>query len=139
MHLAIFVAGVLFAAYMLPSIVICPGGSICSRWEREHGGAKAAEYDAVQAAIDTFMTDNALSEVTPSTSGAGGEKINIRGTQIHSTLSLEPYIRDTPTYCYHWQRNGTISQNNVYDDGNCSNADQLHPSQRRDPAVEQIR
>ena len=133
-HVAIFIFGVVFVVTMFPRIVGCPGGIFCSGWERGTG-AKAAEYDTVQEAIDTFMTDNALREVTPSTSGAGGEKINLRGTQFHATLSLALYIRDTPTYCYQWQRNGTIFQYDVDDDGNCSsNADQLHPSQRRDPS-----
>ena len=88
----------------------------------EHKGAKAAEWAAVQSAIDLFMTDNALREVAPSTSGAGGEKINGTGTQFHGTLELHPYIRAAATtYCYQWQSGGRIiSQYDVNDDGTCA-------------------
>ena len=86
------------------------------------GGAKEAEASVVQEAIDTLMADNSLNEVTPSTSGAGGEKINLMGTQFHATLSLELYIRDTPTYCYQWRSDGLAFQYDVDDDGNCSAA-----------------
>ena len=82
---------------------------------------EAAELDTIQAAIDTFMTDNALTEITPSTSGAGGEKINLMGAQFHPTLNLELYLRDTPTLCYQWASNGgIISQYDVNADGNCA-------------------
>ena len=122
--LAIFSFFELVVPHMLCFVSVA-GSFQCSE---RGGGAKEAEASVVQAAIDTFMTDNSLREVTPSTSGAGGEKINLRGTQFHATLSLVLYIRDTPTYCYQWQRNGTISQYDVDDDGNCAgDADQLFP------------
>ena len=108
---------------LLTPLVVCFASVAGSFHCPERGvSAKATEKVVVQAAIDAFMTDNALTEVPPSTSGAGGEKINLRGTQFHATLSLELYIRDTPTYCYHWQRYGMISQYDVDDDGNCSAA-----------------
>ena len=88
------------------------------------------ERDAVQAAIDTFMTVNVLFEVTPSTSGVGGEKINGTGTQFHATLELQSYIRYLPsTYCYRWQRYGAIIfQYDANADGNCAiHSKQLFP------------
>ena len=94
------------------------------------GSAKATERDVVQAALDTFMTDNNLTEVTPSTSGVGGEKINSMGAQFHATLRLQPYMRETAsTFCYRWQSDGQIDfQYDVNADGNCAiNAKQLFP------------
>ncbi len=90
----------------------------------------AVEQIVVQAAIDTFMAEHVLTEITPSTSGAGGEKINGTGTQFHATLDLQSYIRDLPsTYCYLWQSNGRIiRQYDVNSNGNCAiEADQLFP------------
>ncbi len=126
----ILVGGLLASVSFAMAATICFPEETGKAWGCSYswGGAEEAEADTVQTAIDAFMTDNALREVTPSTSGAGGEKINLRGTQFHATLSLELYIRDTPTYCYQWQRNGTISQYDVDDDGNCAgDADQLFP------------
>ena len=90
----------------------------------------AAELDAVQAAIDVFMADNDLVEVTPSTSDAGGEKINGTGSQFHATLDLQLYMREPASqFCYRWQRDGLIIfQYGVNADGNCAiDANQLFP------------
>ena len=126
----IFIAVVFLAMFMFPLIMLCPGGLFCSGWETGDRGAKAAEREVVQTAIDVFMVDNNLVEVTPSTSGAGGEKISDTGGQFHATLDLQPYIRDFPsTYCYRWQSNGRVMlQYDVNADGNCAiDTDQLFP------------
>ena len=92
--------------------------------------AEVAEFDAVQAAIDVFMADNDLAEVTPSTSDAGGEKLRGTGSQFHDTFILRDYLRDESTkFCYRWQSNGkVIFQYDANGDGNCAiDADQLFP------------
>ena len=125
----IFIAAVLLGLVTLPLIVICPGGLFCSDWDTGEG-AKAAELAVVQAAIDVMMADNALVEVTPSASGAGGEKINGMGAQFHATLELQLYIRDLPSfYCYRWQSDGLIIfQYDVNAEAKCAiNGDQLFP------------
>lgn len=83
--------------------------------------AKAAEWNAVQSAIDTFMAETVLTEITPSASGVGGEKINGTGTQFHAPLELNLYLRDLPsTYCYRWRSSGLIiAQYSVNSEGNC--------------------
>lgn len=108
----ILIAVVLLGLFMLP--LFYPG------WE-EAEGPKEAEWATFQTAIDTFMTDNALTEVTPSTSGVGGEKIDLIGTQFHATSSLDLYMRDTPTFCYRWDSTGKIiSQDKPNGAGSCS-------------------
>ena len=89
-----------------------------------------AELAAVQAAIDVMMADNHLVEVTPSTSGEGGEKINDIGGQFHATSDLQPYIRYLPSfYCYRWQSDGLIIfQYDVNAEAKCViDGDQLFP------------
>ncbi len=123
------IAGGLLAAFMVPFLSVCPGGLFCSDWEKD-GGPEAAERDAFQAAIDVVMADNKLFEVTPSTSGAGGEKINGTGTQLHATLELQPYMSAAATtYCYRWQSSGRITfQYDADADGYCGiNSDQIFP------------
>ena len=88
------------------------------------------EPAAIQAAIDVFMVDNDLDTVTPSTSGAGGEKIRSTGTQFHDTFILRDYMDQPVTrYCYRWGTDGRITHGYDVDaNGNCAiDADQLFP------------
>jgi len=126
----IILALVLLGLY-LNTLVIC-FASVAEGWHcpglREE--PMAVELVVVQATIDVFMADNRLAEVTPSTSGAGGEKINGTGSQFHETLDLQAYMRDAASsYCYRWQSDGLIIfQYDVNADGNCAiDADQLFP------------
>ena len=118
----------LLAAYPLKICFVSVAGALhCPNLREE---PMEVELAAVQAAIDVLMADNNLFEVRPSTSGAGGEKINDTGGKFHETLDLQPYIRSLPsTYCYLWQSNGRIiRQYDVNADGNCAiDADQLFP------------
>ena len=128
----ILVGGMLASFSFVETAGICFPEQTAKAWGCSYSGtgAKAAEADAVQYAIDYFMSDNAISEVPPSTSGEGGEKINDTGGQFHATLGLQPYIREfPPTYCYRWLSDGLITfQYDVDDDGNCSSdTDQLFP------------
>lgn len=118
----------LLAVYPLRMCFVSVAGALHCPDLREE--PMVAERDFLQASIDTFMLDNHLAEVTPSTSGAGGEKINGTGSQFHATLNLQPYMRDAPsTYCYRWQSDGlVIFQYDVNADGNCTaDGDQLFP------------
>jgi len=88
-----------------------------------------AERDTVQTAIQSLMVDSDLSRVTPSTSGAGGEKITSTSTQFHPTLNLQAYWEPSATqFCYRWSTDGRITFQYDYDDaGNCAaNTDQLY-------------
>ena len=88
------------------------------------------ELSTVQTAIDAFMAYNELAEVTSSTSGEGGEKIDGTVGEFHVTLELQPYIRaDTTTFCYRWQGEGLIIfQYDLNAEGNCAiDTKQLFP------------
>ena len=90
----------------------------------------AAELDMIQTAIDAFMVDNDLAEVTPSTSDAGGEKIRSTGSQFHDTFILRDYMYDDSTaFCYRWQSDGRITHEyDVDHNGSCApDTDQLYP------------
>ena len=85
----------LLAAYPLKICFVSVAGALHCPDLREK--PMESELAAVQAAIDVMMADNNLVEVTPSTSGEGGEKINDTGGQFHATSDLQPYIRDLPS------------------------------------------
>ena len=93
-------------------------------------GALYNEYHDIQTTIQVLMVDNGLSQVTPSTSGAGGEKIRSTGAQFHPTINLSDYMDLGSTQaCYRWDATGRITFQYDYDDaGNCSTyTDQLYP------------
>ena len=118
----------LVAAYPLKICFVSVAGALHCPDLREK--PMEAELAAVQAAIDVMMADNHLVDVTSSTSGEGGEKINDTPSQFHATSDLQPYIRYLPsTYCYRWQGDGHITyQYDVNAEGNCSiDGDQLFP------------
>jgi hypothetical protein len=75
---------------------------------RGDNGAASAEWDAIQSAIDTMMTDTALTTVTAETDASfitdGFDFDAGVGTQ-----NLSTYVRDTTTnYCYTWAATGRI-------------------------------
>ena len=89
-----------------------------------------AERETVQTAIQSLMVDNDILEVTPSISGAGGEKITSTSTQFHPTLDLRAYWEPSATqFCYRWDTDGRITfQYEVNADGNCAiDTEQLFP------------
>jgi len=115
---------VMLVAAILVPIIIPFGGT-------DHPGPNpGAERDTVQTVIQVLMVDNDLLEVTPSTSGAGGEKIRSTGTQFHPTLDLQAYWEPSATqFCYRWNTDGQITFQYDYDDaGNCAaDTDQHYP------------
>ena len=118
--LIVLALGVL-AVYLTSIVISFPDSRVA---------ATAAELESFQWAIQEFMVDNDLAEVTPSTSDAGGEIIRGTGSQFHATLDLQPYMRDAASYyCYRWHSDGEIIfQYDVNADGNCAiDADQLYP------------
>ncbi len=70
-------------------------------------GAKAAELDAVQVAMDTMMADLGIEAVTSNGSG-------VAATQAFATLPTEGplsgYLRDAVTYYYCWDATGMVTQ-----------------------------
>ncbi len=119
--------GILFAlvivAYILLSLFISSKGI---------GGPqpRPAELETIQTAVQAMMIDNDLNQVTPSTSGVGGEKIRSTGTQFHPALDMQHYMDPHSTqFCYRWQSDGRITyQYDADDDGNCAaDTDQLFP------------
>ena len=114
---------VALAAVVVPLVIRFSGAGALA--------AEAAEWDAVQSAVDTMMTDNQLSTVSAST---GSTRIadNLDWDASSATVSLAAYTRDTITnYCYEWAATGRIiaqyqldtstdpasCSNNITDDG----------------------
>ena len=71
-------------------------------------GAKAAELNTIQAAVDSMMADKELTTLTAnSTSG----KITTSSTFTSGGQTLSAYLRDASTvYCYTWVGSGKITQ-----------------------------
>ena len=70
-------------------------------------GAKSAEWDAIQSAIDTMMADNTLTTVAASPSLAAF--IHRDDTNFGNGQTIADYVRDTTTaYCYTWAGSGRI-------------------------------
>ena len=71
-------------------------------------GAKAAEFNTIQAAVDSMMADKELTTLTAnSTSG----KITTSSTFTSGGQTLSAYLRDSTTvYCYTWVGSGKITQ-----------------------------
>ena len=78
------VVGVLVVLIILAPLRICfVGGWGCPDMADP---IEVAERESIQTSILAFMVDNDLAEVTPTTSDAGGKKINGTGIQFHATL-----------------------------------------------------
>ncbi len=91
---------VALAAVIVPLVVQFSG--------RGEVGAAAAEWDAIQSAIDTMMADNVMVVVT-----AGGSSAFITDSIDFDagvgTQDLSTYLRDPSTsYCYTWAASGRI-------------------------------
>ena len=91
---------VALAAVIVPLVVQFSG--------RGEAGAAAAEWDAIQSAIDTMMTDNTLTAVTAGASAAFITDSFDFDAGV-GTQNLSTYLRDpTTTYCYTWATSGGI-------------------------------
>ena len=113
----------LIVAYILYSLIKPPAGTGPYRYPK-------GNFETVQTAIQTLMVDNDIDQVTPSTSGVGGEKISSTSTQFHPTITMSDYMDGlSTTYCYRWDTTGRITFQYDYDDaGNCAaDTDQLYP------------
>ena len=76
--------------------------------DRGDTGAANAEWDAIQTAIDTMMSDQSFTAVN-----AGGSAAFITDSfdfeSGAGTQDLSTYLRDpTTTYCYTWAASGRI-------------------------------
>ena len=91
---------VALAAVIVPLVIQFSG--------RGDAGAQNAEWDAIQAAIDTMMADNALIVVT---AGAAAAFItdSFDFDAGAGSQDLSTYLRDaSTTYCYTWAASGRI-------------------------------
>ena len=114
--------GVILLAAVLVPLFISFGGSNPPPKNPE------AERENVQTAIQSLMVDNNFVEVTPSTSGASGEKITSTSTQFHPTIDLQAYWNPSTTqFCYRWNTNGRITFQYDYDDAGSCTSFQLYP------------
>jgi len=126
----VILGGGLATAYAFAmAISTCFAGAWgCSESRSE--AAVVAERETMITAIMVMMVDNDLSQVTASTSGHGGEKIDATSNQFHPTLNLQDYLAQATTqFCYRWQNDGWITfQYDVDDNDNCAiDAEQLFP------------
>ncbi len=98
---------VALAAVIVPLVVQFSGAG-----ER---AAEAAEWDAVQSAVDTMMADNQLSTVSASTNSTRITD-NLDWDASLATVTLAAYTRDTiTTYCYEWTATGRITAQSHWD------------------------
>ena len=91
---------VALAAVIVPLVVQFSG--------RGDEGAAAAEWSAIQSAIDTMMADSTLTAVN-----AGGSAAFITDSfdfdAGSGTQNLSTYLRDSSTaYCYTWAASGRV-------------------------------
>lgn len=71
-------------------------------------GAKAAEENTIQAALDAMMADKNLTTVTAS---SGSAALITTSVDFGGGQTLSAYLRDTTTaYCYTWVASGKITQ-----------------------------
>ena len=91
---------VALAAVIVPLVIQFSG--------RGDVGAQNAEWDSIQAAIDTMMADNSLTTVNPGASAAFiTDSFDFDDTAASQDLST--YLRDaSTTYCYTWAASGRI-------------------------------
>jgi len=92
---------VALAAVIVPLVIQFAG--------RGDVGAAAAEWDVIQSAIDTMMTDQTMLTVA---AGAAPAKFITDSLDFDSglgTQNLSTYLRDPATsYCYTWATSGRI-------------------------------
>ena len=98
---------VALAAVIVPSVA-----GLLSRGEQ---GARDAEAETFQTAIDIMMTDKVLLQVTPnettSTRDFSSAGPNDFDPDAFNAVYLEIYLRETSTaYCYTWGSDGLITQ-----------------------------
>ncbi len=73
-------------------------------------GAKAAEANTVQAAVDTLMADQNWLTVTVNGTAAKIDATSDFGTAT-STQNLTAYLREASTvYCYTWAATGLVTE-----------------------------
>ncbi len=92
---------VALAAVIVPLVIQFAG--------RGDVGAAAAEWDVIQSAIDTMMTDQTMLTVA---AGAAPAKFITDSLDFDASLGtqdLSTYLRDpTTSYCYTWATSGRI-------------------------------
>jgi len=92
---------VALAAVIVPLVIQFAG--------RGDVGAAAAEWDAIQSAVDTMMTDQTMLTVA---AGAAPAKFITDSLDFDSSLgtqTLSAYLRDpTTVYCYTWATSGRL-------------------------------
>ena len=73
-------------------------------------GARSAEGDTIQAAMDTLMADSAVISVPANDLGTGSNGVN-NVSSLPTGYDLTAYIRDNPTaYWYCWDATGKVLQ-----------------------------
>ena len=88
---------VALAAVIVPTVIKFSGSG--------EQGAKDAEYDNVQSAMDLMITDNNLTTVTANATAAKITSTNdFGGGQLIATYFRDP----STTYCYTWSTSGEI-------------------------------
>ena len=96
------------AAVIIPSVA-----SFASKGDE---GAKAAEMDNVQTAMDTYMADTASTTVSAHQGSTTAATNNFNST---GTVNLSTYLRSSTTeYYYCWDGTGLINHQNP-DGSNC--------------------
>jgi prepilin-type N-terminal cleavage/methylation domain-containing protein len=91
---------VALAAVVVPLVIQFSG--------RGDAGAASAEWDAIQSAIDTMMSDVGLTVLS------GSPSTNLHITRVldldGAGATLASYMRDgSTTYCYTWDSSGRIT------------------------------
>ena len=93
---------VALAAVIVPTVIKFSGGG--------EQGAKDAEWDAVQSAIDIMMSDNKINAVADN--GAAAIKLTdstVLCAACPADKKLGKYLRDASTkYCYTWDTTGRV-------------------------------
>ena len=97
---------VALAAVIVPTVIKFAGSG--------EEGAKDAEYDAVQAAIDIMMTDNSLKPGDIEENLTTAAKIVGATTDFDASSATQligSYFRDpATTYCYKWDDTGQLTE-----------------------------
>jgi hypothetical protein len=115
--LVIILGMVLTIFAFLPSILLCIELGLGSGPPENTGAEAAVEIQSVQTAIFSMMADKYLVQVKKSTSGPGGEKIDITSGQFHLDFNIEDYLLGsvknrldgfTTRFCYRWDASGEI-------------------------------
>ena len=92
---------VALAAVIVPLVIQFSG--------RGDVGAASAEWDAIQSAIDTMMTDKKMTTITVGAAPAKFITDSIDFDAGGGTQNLSTYLRDpTTNWCYTWADTGRI-------------------------------